>query len=223
MRIGRLSVFFRRSPLALFCASILSCTYSPPIKRVTIDGAVARTNTRKFGVIVLTEVIRRPTRLSTFPDGGTEKKVEQVITAYAGDVDSGTVHPLGKLSAPKEVWTAFQATLLGLRADGVYALLTGCSKSNCGTTPTRLYYRFGFDGSVQHLSYEPPDIERQPGMISRSPGEAVYTRVGTHVDSITVVTVDNGPFVARFVLDSSGAVIPIPPSAKRRAPAAPNR
>jgi len=109
-------------------------------------------------------------------------------------------------------------------ARGVYAVLTGCSRSSCGTAaPTRLYYRFGFDGTVQQLDHQPVDVERQPAMLSRSPGEETYTRVGTHADSVTAVTVDNGPFIARFVVDSSGALIPIPPSAKRRAPGAPNR
>ena len=224
MRIGRLSNFVRRSRAALSCALIASCTYGPPARRVTIDGALARMDTRTFGAIIRTEVIRPPSGLSRFPDGGAEKKIEQVVTAYTGDVDSGTVRPLGKVSAPKEVWTAFQATLLGLKSDGVYAVLTGCSKSDCGTAaPTRLYYRFGFDGTVQQLDREPVDVERQPGMLSRSPGEKVYTRVGTHADSVTAVTVDNGPFVARFVVDSSGGLIPLPPSAKRRAPGAANR
>ena len=224
MRIGRLSNSFRRSRVALCCALVASCTYGPPSRRVTIDGAVARMDTRTFGAIIRTEVVRAPSGLSKFPDGGAEKKVEQVVTAYAGDVDSGTVRPLGKVSAPKEVWTAFQATLLGLKSDGVYAVLTGCSRSSCGTAaPTRLYYRFGFDGTVQQLDHQPVDVERQPGMLSRSPGEETYTRVSTHVDSVTAVTVDNGPFIARFVVDSSGALIPIPPSAKRRASGAPNR
>lgn len=223
MSIARLTTFFRRSPVALCCALIASCTYGPPTKRVTIDGAVARTNTHTFAALIRTEVSRSPTGLSKFSGGGAEKKVEQVVTAFAGDVDSGTVRPLGKISAPKEVWTAFQATLLGLRSDGVYALLTGCP-GDCGTKPpTRLYYRFGFDGAVQRLEYPAVDVERQPAMQSRSPGESVYTRVGTHGDSIIAVTVDNGPFTARYVVAPSGELIPIPRSTPRRPPSAPNR
>jgi hypothetical protein len=89
--------------------------------------------------------------------------------------------------------------------------------------PTRLYYRFGFDGAVQRLEYPAVDVERQPAMVSRSPGEAVYTRVGTHGDSIIAVTVDNGPFTARYVVAPSGELIPVPRSAPRRPPSAPNR
>ena len=224
MSIARLTTFFRRSPVALCCALIASCSHGPPAKRVTIDGAVARTNTRTFAAIIRTEVSRSPTGLSKFPGGGAEKKVEQVVTVYSGDVDSGTVRPLGKIAAPKEVWTAFHATLLGLRSDGVYAVLTGCPGSDCGSTPpTRLYYRFGFDGAVQRLEYPAVDVERQPAMLSRSPGEAVYTRIGTHGDSIIAVTVDNGPFTARFVVAPSGELISIPRSTQRRPPSAPNR
>lgn len=201
----------RRSTLALYCASILSCTYGPPTTRRTIDGALAQMNTRRFGVVVRTEIIRPPTGLSKFPDGGSEQKIDQFVTIFAGDVDSGTVRRVGKMSAPADMSTAFQATLLGLRSNGVYTVLTGCPKSDCGTTrPTRRYYRFGYDGSVEKFDGEPADIEHQPGMVSRSPGETVYTRVGTHGDSITVVTVDNGRFVPRYVLNSSGDIEPLP-------------
>jgi len=137
-----------------------------------------------------------------------------------------TTSSCGQFMSPTAIGhTGFTGTSLWIDdARGVYAVLTGCSRSSCGTAaPTRLYYRFGFDGTVQQLDHQPVDVERQPGMLSRSPGEETYTRVGTHVDSVTAVTVDNGPFIARFVVDSSGALIPIPPSAKRRAPGAPNR
>jgi hypothetical protein len=169
---------------------------------------------RRFAALVRTEVTRPPTGLAKFPDGGAEKIDDQFVTVYVGDVDSGTVRPLGKVSAPKEVWTAFQTTLLGMKTDGVYAVLTGCAKPDCGKTPpTRVYYRFGFDGAVQRLDERPVDVERQPGMLSRSPGETVYTRVGTHGDSVTALTVDNGRFVPRFVL-IDGELRPIPPSNK---------
>ena len=224
MSIARLSTFFRRSPVALCCALIASCTYGPPTKRVTIDGAVARTNTHTFAAIIRTEVSRSPTGLSKFSGGGAEKKVEQVVTAYAGDVDSGTVRPLGKISAPKEVWTAFQATLLGLRSDGVYALLTGCPGPTAARSrPLGCTIDLASTESVQRLEYPAVDVERQPAMQSRSPGEAVYTRVGTHGDSIIAVTVDNGPFTARYVVAPSGELIPIPRSTPRRPPSAPNR
>ena len=215
MRIGH-HPSSQRFAFALACTLIAGCTYGPPTTRRVIAGAVSRTDTRRFGVIVRTDVFRSPTGLAKFPDGGAEKKLDQFVTAFAGDVDSGVVYTLGKLPAPKEVWTGFEATLLGLKKDGVYAVLTGCPNTDCGTaTPTRIFFRFGFDGAVERLKERPVDVERQPAMIARSPGENVYTRVGTHGDSITAVTVDNGPFVARFVLDSAGVVRPLPLRTKR--------
>jgi len=168
---------------------------------LTIDGAVSQIDRRRFAALVRTEVSRPPTGLAKYPDGGAEKMLDQFVSAYAGDVDSGTVRLLGKIPAPKEIRTAFQSTLLGLKSDGVYAALTGCPTSDCGTTPTtRLYFRFGFDGSVQRLDGQPVDVQRQPGMLARSPGEIVYTRVSTSGDSVTVLTVDNGRFTPRYVL-----------------------
>jgi AraC-like DNA-binding protein len=65
MSIARLLLF--SVDLRSRCLARLSFrAYGPPAKRVTIDGAVARTNTRTFAVLIRTEVSRPPTGLSKF-------------------------------------------------------------------------------------------------------------------------------------------------------------
>ena len=198
-----------RAP-ALLCLIIGACTYGPAQTRVTIDGTMTKPNSRVFAAAIRTEVFRPPTGLSAFPDGGVQRTDRQSVAFYAGDVDSGTVRALATLAAPSEVWTGFAATLLGWNADAVYAVVTGCAKSDCDTArPTRLTYRIGLDGSFTRLAAEPTSLEHPPNMIARAPGETVYTRLSTNWDTITVRTEDPGPYVARFVLTSSGELVPM--------------
>jgi hypothetical protein len=196
--------------LATFVSlALVACTYGPRQSRYTMDGLMPRPNTRTFAAAIRTVVFRPPAGISTFPDGGAQRTEEQFVTVFAGDVDSGTVRLLYKLAAPTEVISGFQITILGWKPDAMYAVVTGCPRIECGAADgRRLYYRFALDGSAERIPELPTDLERPYGMGARAPGETVYTRMSSRRDTITVCTLDEGPYVPRYLVDS-GVVVPL--------------
>lgn len=212
--IRRLTIGFRHGrPLLALVLS--ACTYGPLETRRTIDGALPRPNTRVFAAAVRSELFRPPVGIAKFPDGGAERVERQAVTFYAGDIDAGTVRSLATLAAPNEVWTGFHITMLGWTSDAVYAVLTGCPRSECDPRSTnRLIYRIALDGTLTRVVGEAPSLERASGMVARAPGETVYTRLSINRDSIETLTVDGGRLVPRYAIDAAGVLIALP-----RAPA----
>jgi hypothetical protein len=186
-----------------------ACTYGPAQRRSQIDDALVRPESRTFAATVRSETRRDPTGLSTFPDGGRAKISDQSVTIYLADADAQTVRRIAQLPAPAEVRTSFASTMLGWKGTTLYVVVTGCPGSECyGRLTRRLAYRVDENGAVAPVDSVPPDLEHPPGSIARTPAERVYMRVSKVTDSIKVATDDGGPWLARFVLDRNGQLVP---------------
>lgn len=72
--------------------------------------------------------------------------------------------------------------------------------------------RTWFWGRPRRIVDKPEDIERIPGMLSRSPGEVTYMRVSAGSQVISIRTNDSGPFIDQFMLKSNGELVEIAPS-----------
>jgi hypothetical protein len=199
-----------RSLLALALLTT-ACTYGPAQRRIWIDGALVRPETRIFAAIVRSEVRRDPTGLAAFPDGGRAKISDQSVAVYLADADAQTVRRIAQLPAPTGVRTSLGATMLGWQGATLYLVLTGCAGSECyGNLTRRLAYRVNENGTAERADTIPANLEHQPGSVARGPGERVYTRVTHTRDSISVATQDGGPWPARFALDRNGELVPLP-------------
>ena len=195
----------------MLCLS--GCTYGPAQHRVWIKQAEGRPETRTFAAIVQSQVRREATGIAAFPDGGSPKITDQVVTVYVADVDQRIARRIGQIPVPPEVDRAFEPFLLGWKGPSFYLQFSGCPRhsSECWGKLTRyVYYRVGEDGTIARVDRVPQRFEREPGMGARAPGERVYMRITAWYDSVSVRTEDEGPFTARFVLNRERELVPIP-------------
>jgi hypothetical protein len=204
----------RAQTLPFLCAlSLSACTYGPVQHRINIAGAVARPETRTFAVIVWSELRREATGLAAFPDGGVPKIRDQSVTLYVADVDEQTVRRMGQIPVPAEVENSHGAFLLGWKGSAFYVQLSGCqprSGSECwGPLERHIAFRAAEDGTITRVDSVPPNLEHEPGMIARAPGERVYMRLSATSDSVFVLTQDGGAYTPRFALNRDREFVPL--------------
>ena len=203
----------RAQILSVLCVlSLSACTYGPVQHRINIAGAVARPETRMFAAIVWSELRREPTGLAAFPDGGVPKIRDQSVTLYVADVDAQTVRRIGRIPVPAEVENSHGAFLLGWKGSAFYVQLSGCRPrpgSECwGPLERHIAFRAGEDGTITRVDSVPPNLEHEPGMTARAPGERVYMRISATHDSVFVLTEDGGAYTPRFALNRDGELVP---------------
>ena len=190
-----------------------ACTYGPPQRRVWIEQAEGRPETRTFAAIVWSEVRREATGLAAFPDGGVPKLRDQSVTIYVADVDKRTVRRIGQIRIPPEMENSHQPFLPGWKGSSFYVQVSGCPDphAECGDKQLRrAAYRIDDDDTITRVDSVPRPLEREPGMGARAPGETVYMRISAGRDTINVRTEDGGPFVARFALSRDGELVAVP-------------
>ena len=195
------------------CLSASACTYGPPHHRVWIQQAEGRPETRTFAAIVWSEVRREATGLAAFPDGGVPKLTEQAVTIYVADVDRRTARRVGQIRIPRDMELSHEPFLPGWRGSSFFVQISGCPNPHAECNDknlNRAAYRVDEDGTITRVDSVPRPLEREPGMGARAPGERVYVRVSATRDTVRVRTEDEGPFVARFVLNGDGELVPIP-------------
>jgi hypothetical protein len=199
--------------MAAICLSASACTYGPPQHRVWIQQAEGRPETRTFAAIVWSEVRREATGLAAFPDGGVPKLSEQAVTIYVADLDRRATRRVGQIRIPREMELSHEPFLPGWRGSSFFVQISGCLNPHAECNDrnlNRAAYRIDEDGTIARVDSVPRPLEREPGMGARAPGERVYMRVSATRDTVRVRTEDEGPFVARFVLNGDGELVPIP-------------
>ena len=190
-----------------------ACTYGPPRRRVWIEQAEGRPETRTFAAIVWSEVRREATGLAAFPDGGVPKLRDQSVTIYVADVDKRTVRRIGQIRIPPEMENSHQPFLPGWKGSSFYVQVSGCPDphAECGDKQLRrAAYRIDEDDTITRVDSVPRPLEREPGMGARAPGEIVYMRIRASRDTVRVRTEDGGPLLARFALSRDGELVAVP-------------
>ena len=61
-------------------------------------------------------------------------------------------------------------------------------RSAGGPLERHIAFRAGEDGTITRVDSVPPNLEHEPGMIARAPGERVYMRLSATYDSVFVLT-----------------------------------
>ena len=196
--------------LAVFFLS--ACTYGPPRRRVWIQQAEGRPETRVFAAIVWSEVRREATGLAAFPDGGVPKISDQSVTIYVADVNQRSARRVGRIVVPRDMENSREPFLPGWQGSSFYVQIAGCPNPHAECNARRVNraaYRVDQDGTIARVDSLPRLLEREPGMGARAPGERVYMRISATRDTVRVRTEDGGPFTAKFALDGERVLVPI--------------
>jgi hypothetical protein len=185
-------------------ASAPACTYGPIQQQTRIENADERFNTHTFAVALNSMRFRRPTGLSTFPDGGSPIVLAQAALVYVCDVDSSSARMLARIPMPRVMESGFTPWIAGWGNDCVYVKLTGHRhswRSGAVGDLNTWFYRIGLDGSSRRLEAYPDSVRLGVETGIYLPGETTFLRVSARYNSIDVYLqpgeVRRGAFVVR--------------------------
>ncbi|MDH3455387.1 MAG: hypothetical protein OER90_00980 [Gemmatimonadota bacterium] len=137
--------------------SVPACTYGPPELQITIANHVARRTDQQFAFAVRFTWVRRPTGLSTFPDGGRWRTLNEAGAVYICDTLSLDVKRLWHADRPAEIRSAFEPWMGPWTEDGVYFSLRGYRRPGPDrSTLVRHDYLIDSAGRANAVADEPP-------------------------------------------------------------------
>ena len=203
-----------RAVLGLVGALVLastSCTYGPEVHAAGIEQAVHVPDTRTALVVVRRDVLRRPTGLAAFPDGGRVRYVTREAFLYRVDALARSATRLHSLNAPGDLRGSFRAWVRGLEGDTLaYYEIAGCPESRpCRPeVETALWFAVRGDGRVDALADAPQDPSLPGVMLAARPGEEHFLRVSATAEVLRVRLDPGAPFTPLFRVQSDGSLGP---------------
>jgi hypothetical protein len=167
-------------------------------------------------VVVQHDRYRRPTGISTFPDGGKWRYAERRATLYLVDAMRRTVVTLTRQAAPDHLWESFTAHVRGIEGDSVsYLSLTGCPRGGeCHPVlQNELLLRVSRRGGVREAPEVPPGAGLPGVMLARRVDEEHYVRFSVDGAVIMARFEEAGPQVPLFRVRDDGSLEPVERSA----------
>ena len=198
------------------CLGLGACTYGPPVTQVHVVNVSREPDSRLLGVLVQKTVIRAPTGLSTFPDGGRTKVLSDEAQVYLYDVDGGWLRKLRVHPAPEDQFESFAPWLKGWDGGALYLATSGCAPTwdwnrGCwGPHVTSQFFRLGQDGSFVRSPNLPATLREGGNSPSVAlPGETHYTRVGWGPEGVSVRVRETDALSRVLVFDARGELVTV--------------
>lgn len=215
----------RRAAGLLALVLLGACTYGPEEERRTVEQVLRLGDGYEAVVVVRLDRFRPPTGLTAFPDGGKTKMLERRARLYVVDAVDRTVRVLAELSAPDDVWEAYDVHIRALAGDSVaYVASTGCPKGGeCHPAlgRTHLLRVVTATGEATHVERVPAGAGLPGIMVARAPGEDRYVRWSREGATVTVLLEEGGQRQPVFEVRADGSLAVIePPVPADRAPEA---
>ncbi|MDT8437314.1 MAG: hypothetical protein RRA92_11240 [Gemmatimonadota bacterium] len=189
-----------------------SCTYGPVEEEARVTHLIRLGDSHRAVVVIQQEVFRRPTGISTFPDGGIPRFLERRTFQFLIDASERSAVRLASQEAPDSLWESFAAYIAGVEGDSiVYVRLSGCPRGgecHAALQKTALF-RLAATGRVSEVKRVPSDAPLPGFMISRAPGEKNYVRFSTSGDTIKARLEEDGPDRPMFLVRPDGSVTTI--------------
>lgn len=182
------------------------CTYGPPHHYAKLENAAGRINTHTIAVALSCQRLREPTGLSTFPDGGSPRILEQAALIYVCDVDQPSTKLLARIVAPRGMEGAFEPWILGWVRDDIFVGLTGYRHSSLRGSVGPLIkqtYRVGLDGTCQTVEGPPDSLKQTPNLGIPMKGETNFMRLSKGAFDIGVRLEDGGPYTPLFEVNQA--------------------
>ncbi len=189
-----------------------ACTYGPEEPRADVIQILPVGDSYRALVTIRHDVVRRPTGVNTFPDGGRWRYTARRWVVYLIDAERFDVTRLAGEPADDAVWESFEARLAGLEGDTVtWVRVTGCPKDGECYPPLRrvAVYRLSLSGQLERVAAVPAHVRLPGQMAARRPGERNYVRYGTERDTITARFEEGGPLRPLFTMGSDGSLAPV--------------
>lgn len=199
-------IIYWQGHIILIFFLIQGCTYGPPQERVKIENGSARFNTYTAAVVLNHWRELAPTGLSTFPDGGAPKILEQAALVYLCDIDTAKTKLLAKIIAPDDVRIGFTPWIIGWADDYFYVALTGRSGTKLRDFKrVRIthFYRIALDGTYQEVETRPSNLSQLPNSTNQIKGEKNFMRISYGYSDIAVRLKDEGPYRKMFEVNQA--------------------
>mgnify|MGYP001546751339 FL=1 len=194
-------------PACLLGILITACTYGPQQEAARVGQIVQLGDSYRALIVVQHDRFRRPTGLSSFPDGGRLRYVERRALQYLVDASTSTVIPLAQQTAADSLWESFSVGVAGLDGDSVaYLTMTGCRRDGeCHPALRRtMTLRLSMHGDVQSVESKPDGASLPGVMLARRSGEQHYVRFTTAGAFVTARFEEDGPYRILFRLEDDG-------------------
>lgn len=196
---------FRMKWFPIVFISLAGCTYGPEQERARIENVAGKPGSYQFAVAVHYERFRPPTGLSSFPDGGKVKIIEQTAIIYKVDVGNREVVEIVHFDVPESLQSGFGVHVNGWSGNSVVFTLSGCAGPEChGDLRRRRHFEASPDHPLRELDEIPRSLEKLPRMLARAPGETHYMRISHGTREIRFRTVENASFEAGYRLGDTG-------------------
>ena len=198
--------------VGVVCILNTACTYGPEQEAARVGQIVRLGDSYRALVVVQHDRFRRPTGLSSFPDGGRWRYLERRALQYLVDASTSTVVTLAQQTAADSLWESYSVGVSGLEGDSVaYLTVTGCRKDGeCHPALRRaVHLRLSMRGDLQSVAGKPAGAALPGVMLARRPGEQHYVRFGTDGAVVTARLEDDGPYQRLFRLWDDGRLTAI--------------
>ncbi len=153
---------FARRLLVILCPLTVAavypgCTYGPPELQLSIANHVASGSDATLAFAVQFGWVRRPTGLSTFPDGGRWRTLKEAAAVYTCDTLSLDVKLLWQTDRPDVIRSGFEPWMGPWTEDGLYVSLRGYrGQGPDRATFVRFDYAIDSAGQATAVVDEPP-------------------------------------------------------------------
>jgi hypothetical protein len=133
-----------------------ACTYGPPRLDTRIENHAISPDSQLAAYAVHSIVVRPPTGLSAWPDGGVAKVLAEAGAIYVCDAKNSTIRRLWRGDRPAAIRSAFSVWLGPWTSEGVYFSLRGESTPTTTGSTVRVQYRINPRGGLDSNIVEPP-------------------------------------------------------------------
>jgi hypothetical protein len=186
-----------------------ACTYGPEQDAAQVSQIVQLGDSYRALIVVHHDRFRRPTGLSSFPDGGRLRFLERRALQYLVDASASTVVTLAQQAAADSLWESFSVGVGGLDGDSVaYLTMSGCERDGeCHPALRRnVTLRLSMHGGLQPVESKPASASLPGVMLARRPGEQHYVRFCTDGALVTARFENEGPYQRLFRLQDDGGL-----------------
>ncbi len=167
-----------------FTVALTACTYGPPELHVTVANHAPQREDARFAFAVHYAWMRRPTGLSTFPDGGRWRVLAEAAAVYICDTLSLETGRLWTATPPANMRSGFTPWMSEWTRNTVWVSLRGYrTRDRTPDVFERIDYRIDSTGQAT-VSTEPPPYGPATSRPPQCEDEVLARARAEHVDVI---------------------------------------
>jgi len=182
---------------------LASCTYSPPRIYTNIENVRAQAGSHIIAVSVTYQLLRDPTGINTFPNGGVPKLLDEKAKIYLCDVDTLEIRRVASISPSSSVKSTWQPWILGWANGSLFFQVMGRSGTRLKDFQNlnTVIYQVDPDGKLSEAKEAPRGITFQHNTGPLPQG--IFVRVSRGHNMIDIKTEKHKEWQTMFKIDNA--------------------